>query len=75
MYGVEEERLTREKHAVNTFPEQAIRSCLDQCGIELNDVDKIVLLWEPTCTGNRSFDYQKRGHVAGAAQMKFYHIR
>ncbi|WP_123538502.1 carbamoyltransferase family protein [Halosimplex salinum] len=47
VYGVEEERLTREKHAVNTFPEQAIRACLDHCDIGLRDVDKILLPWEP----------------------------
>lgn len=47
VFGVEEERFTRRKHAFNTFPSQAIQACLDHCGIELSDVDKILIGWEP----------------------------
>lgn len=46
VFGVEEERFTREKHGYHTFPEQSIRACLDHCGIELSDVDEIVLPWD-----------------------------
>jgi len=46
-YAIEEERLTREKHAVNTFPECAIRSCLDYCDIELSEVEQVLLPYDP----------------------------
>lgn len=47
VYGVEEERFTREKHAIKTFPRQSIEACLDAGGIELGDVDSVVIPWEP----------------------------
>jgi carbamoyltransferase len=47
IYGVEEERLIRQKHATATFPEQAIQSCLDYCDIRLPDVDSVVLPYNP----------------------------
>lgn len=47
VFGVEEERFTRQKHAVNTFPHNAIEASLDYCDIELSDVSKIVLPYEP----------------------------
>ncbi|MFP8889898.1 carbamoyltransferase [Natrialbaceae archaeon A-CW2] len=47
LFAIEEERLTREKHAVDTFPEQAIRACLEYEAIELADVEKIVLPYQP----------------------------
>lgn len=47
VFGIEEERLTRQKHAVNTFPEEAIRACLDYCEIDIQTVDLIVLPWDP----------------------------
>jgi len=48
VFGTEEERYTREKHAVNTFPDHAIRACLDHAGVELPDVDRIVLPYDPS---------------------------
>ena len=47
VFGVEEERISRNKHAVNEFPVGAIRECLDYCGIGLSDVDKVILPYKP----------------------------
>lgn len=73
VFGVEEERLTRDKHAVNTFPERAIRSSLDHCSIELSDVENIVLPWEPELY-QKSFVSTLKDVVKGpeSARMKFY---
>ncbi len=46
-FGIEEERLTRQKHAVNTFPTRSIETCLDHEGVELSDVDRVVVGWAP----------------------------
>ena len=45
--GVEEERLIRIKHAVDVFPIQSIKFCLDYAGIKISDVDKIVIPDDP----------------------------
>lgn len=42
-FGVEEERFTRQKHAVGTFPENAIRACLDYGEIAVSELDRILL--------------------------------
>lgn len=47
LFGVEEERFTRQKHAVQTFPENAIRACLNYRGLTLSDVDKVMISWIP----------------------------
>jgi carbamoyltransferase len=47
VYGVEEERLTRDKHAVNTFPREAIQACLDFRDLALSDVEKVILPYDP----------------------------
>ena len=47
VFGVEEERYTRRKHATDTFPTNAIEACLDHRGIGLADVSKVVLPYEP----------------------------
>lgn len=47
LYGVEEERLNRQKHAEDDFPRSAIQSCLEFCGIGLSDLEKIVLPYDP----------------------------
>lgn len=48
VFAVEEERYTRTKHAIDTFPENAIQACLDYCDIILSDVDEIILPYEPS---------------------------
>ncbi|SEK74795.1 carbamoyltransferase family protein [Haloferax larsenii] len=53
LFGSEEERHTREKHAVKCFPENAIRACLDFADISLSDVDQIVLPYNPSLNTKR----------------------
>lgn len=43
---VEEERLTRVKHAWDSLPCQAVRACLASAGIDWTDVDVIALGWD-----------------------------
>jgi carbamoyltransferase len=47
VYGIEEERLSRRKHAENQFPERAIRACLDHCDVSLSEIDEIYLPYKP----------------------------
>lgn len=47
IYAIEEERLSRQKHAANSFPEQAIKACLDYRDLGLGDIDRIILPYEP----------------------------
>lgn len=46
VYGAEEERFVRVKHADGMFPERAILACLDHCEVDLPDVDKVVVPWD-----------------------------
>jgi carbamoyltransferase len=48
LFGVEEERFVRDKHATNTFPERAVEACLDHAGVELRDVEKVLVPWKPS---------------------------
>lgn len=48
VFAVEEERLSREKHAVDSFPENAIKACLEYKDLSLGDVDEVVLPYEPS---------------------------
>ncbi|MFC4437030.1 MULTISPECIES: carbamoyltransferase family protein [Natrialbaceae] len=47
IFGIEEERLTRDKHAVDTFPEKAIRACLEYRDLDLPDLERILLPYDP----------------------------
>jgi carbamoyltransferase len=51
-FAIEEERLTRDKHAPNTFPQQSIVACLDAAGIDLSTVSKVVLPYDPKLQRN-----------------------
>ena len=42
----EEERFTRRKHALRTYPRQAARFCLDTAGIEPDDLDVVAIGWD-----------------------------
>jgi carbamoyltransferase len=42
----EEERFTRVKHAIRTYPQNAARFCLDFAGIEPQDLDVIAIGWD-----------------------------
>ncbi len=48
VFGVEEERYTRTKHATETFPERAIQACLDYRNLELSDLERILLPYDPS---------------------------
>lgn len=48
VFAVEEERLVRRKHAVDTFPRRAIEACLDRRDLDLPDVDRVLLPYDPT---------------------------
>jgi len=50
--AAEEERFNRKKH-FNGFPEQAIRYCLHEAGITIDDVDHIVFYEKPLVKFNR----------------------
>ncbi len=52
LYAVEEERLNRQKHAIGDFPHKAIQSCLEYCDIELSDLEKIILPYDPKLQTN-----------------------
>ncbi|MDS0261339.1 hypothetical protein NDI56_18215 [Haloarcula sp. S1CR25-12] len=47
VFGIEEERLVRQKHAPETFPAESVRACLDAEGIELADVRAVTIPWQP----------------------------
>jgi carbamoyltransferase len=64
VFGVEEERYTRRKHATDTFPTNAIEACLDHRGIGLVDVSKVVLPYEPRL-GAALFEHQARSALGG----------
>jgi len=57
VFGVEEERYTRDKHATETFPEHAIRACLDHRNLSLPDLDRIFLPYEPQLRGKIASHY------------------
>lgn len=46
-FGIEEERLTRRKHAKRTFPASALSTCLTQHDLSLDAVDHIAIPWKP----------------------------
>ncbi len=54
--ATEEERFTRVKHWAG-FPEQAIRFCLKEAGITLDEVDHITIGRDPKAKMNRKFLY------------------
>jgi len=48
IFGVEEERYTRQKHAVSAFPEHSIQACLSHEAIEFADLEKVLIPYDPT---------------------------
>ncbi|WP_312908554.1 carbamoyltransferase family protein [Natronosalvus caseinilyticus] len=57
VFGVEEERYTREKHATETFPSNAIEACLEYQELDITDLDRIVLPYDPTLRGRITAHY------------------
>ncbi len=47
VFMVEEERISRRKHATDAFPSGAIAACLEARKLELADIDRILLPYEP----------------------------
>jgi carbamoyltransferase len=47
IFGVEEERYTRQKHAVSVFPEQSIRACLSHGELEMMDLERVLIPYDP----------------------------
>jgi carbamoyltransferase len=48
VYAIEEERLSRQKHAISSFPRNAIQACLDHRELSLDDLDEIILPYDPS---------------------------
>ncbi len=48
VFAIEEERLSRQKHAVDSFPTRAIEACLAHRELSLSDIDEVVLPYEPS---------------------------
>ncbi len=57
IFGVEEERYTRKKHATDTFPENAIRACLSHRNLEITDLDRLLLPYDPRLRGEIATHY------------------
>lgn len=43
---IEEERLSRSRHAFEQIPHRSIQFCLDQAGITANDIDVLAIGWD-----------------------------
>jgi predicted NodU family carbamoyl transferase len=56
VFGGEEERFSRQKHATGTSPASATRACLDHCDITLSEVDEVVLPSDPRLKNLSPFD-------------------
>lgn len=72
-FGIEEERLTRQKHAVDTFPKNAIEACLKYCDVQLGDVDRILLPYIPKLQ-NKLFTYDVRKSIEHQDNSTFQRI-
>jgi len=48
LIGVEEERIIRFKHAIRVFPINAIDFCLKESKLTLNEIDEILIPYNPT---------------------------
>ncbi|WP_276256156.1 carbamoyltransferase family protein [Halomontanus rarus] len=57
VFGVEEERYTRDKHATETFPEHAIWACLESRELALADLDRVLLPYDPQLRGEIASHY------------------
>jgi carbamoyltransferase len=47
VFGVEEERFVREKHAPNTFPAESVRACLNHADISMSAISEVLVPWKP----------------------------
>lgn len=74
VFAVEEERLIRQKHAPNTFPERAIRACLDHRNLTLSDVDRVLLPYDPSLRSSILPHYVKRALAQPGLIRKVYRV-
>ncbi|NQT06273.1 MAG: carbamoyltransferase [Candidatus Omnitrophica bacterium] len=56
----DEERLIREKHAMEKLPVNAIKYCLDKAGITPNDIDIVAYPWSYKAYQEKKWDFFKR---------------
>ena len=75
VFAVEEERLTRQKHAPNTFPSRAIRACLDRRDLALGDIDRVLLPYEPSLRRKILPHYLSRAARAPGLVQKAYRLQ
>ncbi len=74
VYGAEEERFSREKHAFNTFPKNAIEACLDFKQLHISDIDKVIIPWQPR-KGQKNNVYNiVRNRLNTPLRAKCYHL-
>lgn len=60
IFGVEEERFTREKHALESFPKNSIEACLEHAELEMRDIDQVLVPFEPKEMYKRTWPLSKR---------------
>ena len=60
--AVEEERFTRDKHAKNTLPELSARYCLEEAGIDPQQVDYVAFPYAPIPLSSRARWHYARRH-------------
>lgn len=53
VFGVEEERCNRVKHSKGVFPSLALAECLTYCNLTWDDIDAVVIGYEPALWMNR----------------------
>jgi carbamoyltransferase len=53
--AIESEKVTRQKHEINVFPERAMRFALDVAGLSLEDIDVIALNYDARPLSNRLY--------------------
>ena len=46
VFCIEEERLTRQRHAYDSLPNNSIKACLEYGNLSLDDIDKFVIGWD-----------------------------
>ncbi|WP_458189211.1 carbamoyltransferase family protein [Haladaptatus sp. NG-WS-4] len=74
VFGIEEERLTRNKHAPETFPDEAIRTCLDHRNLDLRDISKVILPYDPSLQSKVLDHYVRDAARLDGVETKLRHL-
>lgn len=69
--AIEEERLTRIKHAPNTFPNKAIQFCLEKANIKLTDIDHIAYFFNQSLIIKKFWKFQPYFNILKTKPHKF----